>query len=65
LLCLPPEQVMMVAAHNHDLRPPETGIEDRFRGAPTNMPLQKYDFEARAIGTSSQGLWRDADRMGC
>ncbi len=68
LLCLRPEQVMMVAAHNHDLKAAQKlGLKTAFVPRPTEYgPLQKYDFEA-------EGDWnivaRDfveiADRMGC
>src|SRR5947209_639694 len=68
LLCLPPDQVMMVAAHNHDLKAAQAlGLKTAFVPRPTEYgPLQRYDFE-------SKGDWnivaRDfveiADRMGC
>jgi 2-haloacid dehalogenase len=68
LLGLPTEQVMMVAAHNHDLKAAQKlGLKTAFVARPTEYgPLQKYDFEAR-------GDWdivaRDfdevAERMGC
>ncbi len=55
LLCLPPEQVMMVAAHNSDLKAAQKlGLKTAFVARPTEYgPHQKYDFEARATGTSS------------
>src|SRR5437588_598244 len=48
LLGLPPEQVMMVAAHNHDLKAAQKlGLKTAFVPRPTEYgPLQKYDFEA-------------------
>jgi 2-haloacid dehalogenase len=68
LLGLPTGQVMMVAAHNHDLKAAqELGLKTAFVARPTEYgPLQKYDFEAK-------GDWdivaRDfneiAARMGC
>jgi 2-haloacid dehalogenase len=48
LLCLPPEQVMMVAAHNHDLRAAQKlGLKTAFVARPSEYgPLQKYDHKA-------------------
>jgi 2-haloacid dehalogenase len=48
LLCLPPEQVMMVAAHNYDLKNAQKhGLKTAFVARPTEYgPLQKIDFEA-------------------
>jgi len=48
LLCLPPDQVMMVAAHNHDLKAAQKlGLKTAFVARPTEYgPLQKYDFKA-------------------
>jgi 2-haloacid dehalogenase len=48
LLCLPVEQVMMVAAHNHDLRAAQKlGLKTAFVARPTEYgPLQKYDLKA-------------------
>ena len=68
LLCLKPEQVMMVAAHNHDLKAAqELGLRTAFVPRPTEYgPLQKYDFDATGnwdIVASDFG--RIADRMGC
>src|ERR1700675_1883342 len=42
LLCLPPEQVMMVAAHNHDLKAAQKlGLKTAFVARPTEYgPLQ-------------------------
>lgn len=68
LLCLPPEQVMMVAAHNNDLAAAQSfGLKTAFVPRVTEYgPLQDRDFEAT-------GDWdivaRDfneiADRLGC
>jgi len=48
LLCLPPDQVMMVAAHNHDLKAAQKlGLKTAFVARPTEYGLlQKYDFKA-------------------
>jgi 2-haloacid dehalogenase len=48
LLCLPPEQVMMVAAHNHDLRAAQKlGLKTALVARPSEYgPLQKYDLKA-------------------
>ena len=68
LLCLQPEQVMMVAAHNHDLKAAQKlGLKTAFVARPTEYgPLQKYDFEARGdwdiVAKDFGGI---ADRMGC
>ena len=68
LLCLPPEQVMMVAAHNHDLKAAQKlGLKTAFVARPTEYgPLQKYDFEAKGdwdiVAKDFGGI---ADRMGC
>ena len=68
LLCLKPEQVMMVAAHNHDLKAAQKqGLKTAFVARPTEYgPLQKYDFEARGewdvIAKDFGGV---ADKMGC
>ena len=68
LLCLPPEQVMMVAAHNHDLKAAQKlGLKTAFVARPTEYgPLQKYDFEARGdwdIVAKDFGVVAEA--MGC
>src|ERR1700736_4544726 len=49
LLCLPPQQVMMVAAHNNDLKAAQKlGLKTAFVARQTEYgPHQKYDFEAR------------------
>ena len=68
LLCLPPEQVMMVAAHNGDLKAAQTyGLKTAFVARPTEYgPLQKRDFEATGdwdiVAKDFGGI---ADRMGC
>ena len=68
LLGLAPEQVMMVAAHNHDLKAAQKlGLKTAFVARPTEYgPLQKYDFEAKGdwdvIAKDFGGI---ADRMGC
>src|ERR1700730_6586407 len=68
LLCLPPERVMMVAAHNHDLKAAQKlGLKTAFVARPTEYgPLQKHDFEARGdwdiVAKDFGGI---ADKMGC
>ncbi len=68
LLGLPSEQVMMVAAHNHDLKAAQKlGLKTAFVARPTEYgPLQKYDFEARGdwdiVARDFGGV---AERMGC
>jgi 2-haloacid dehalogenase len=68
LLCLAPKQVMMVAAHNHDLNAAQKlGLKTAFVARPTEYgPLQKYDFEAKGewdvIAKDFGGV---ADKMGC
>ena len=68
LLCLPPEQVMMVAAHNHDLKAAQKlGLKTAFVARPTEYgPHQKYDFEAKGnwdiVARDFGGI---ADRLGC
>ena len=68
LLCLPPEQVMMVAAHNNDLKAAQKlGLKTAFVARPTEYgPHQKYDFEARGdwdiVAKDFGGI---ADRLGC
>jgi 2-haloacid dehalogenase len=68
LLCLAPEQVMMVAAHNHDLRAAQKlGLKTAFVARPTEYgPLQKHDFEATGnwdiVAKDFGGI---ADRLGC
>ena len=68
LLCLHPEQVMMVAAHNNDLKAAQKqGLKTAFVARTTEYgPLQKYDFEAKGdwdiVAKDFGGI---ADRMGC
>lgn len=68
LLGLAPEQVMMVAAHNQDLKAAQQlGLKTAFVARPTEYgPLQKYDFEATGnwdiVATDFNGI---ADKMGC
>ena len=68
LLGLQPEQVMMVAAHNHDLKAAQKlGLKTAFVARPTEYgPLQKYDFEATGdwdiVAKDFGGV---AERMGC
>jgi len=68
LLCLKPEQVMMVAAHNHDLKAAQTlGLKTAFVARPTEYgPLQKYDFEATGDwDIVAKDFGAVAERMGC
>ena len=68
LLCLPPEQVMMVAAHNNDLKAAQKlGLKTAFVARPTEYgPLQKYDFEARGEwDVIAKDFGEVADKMGC
>jgi 2-haloacid dehalogenase len=68
LLCLPPEQVMMVAAHNHDLKAAQKlGLKTAFVARPTEYgPLQKYDFEAKGDwDVVAKDFGELAARMGC
>ena len=68
LLCLPPEQVMMVAAHNHDLRAAQKlGLKTAFVARPTEYgPLQKYDLEATGEwDIVAKDFIELAGRMGC
>jgi 2-haloacid dehalogenase len=68
LLCLRPEQVMMVAAHNNDLKAAQShGLKTAFVARPTEYgPLQKRDFEATGdwdiVAKDFGGI---ADRMRC
>src|SRR4030081_1536928 len=68
LLCLPPQQVMMVAAHNNDLKAAQKlGLKTAFVARPTEYgPHQKYDFEARGgwdiVAADFNGI---AGKMGC
>ena len=68
VLCLAPGEVMMVAAHNHDLRAAQKlGLKTAFVARPTEYgPLQKHDFEAKGdwdiVARDFGGI---ADRLGC
>src|SRR5476649_1394695 len=68
LLCLPPERVMMVAAHNSDLKAAQKlGLKTAFVARPAEYgPLQKRDFEADGewdiVAKDFGGI---ADKMGC
>lgn len=68
LLGLAPEQVMMVAAHNGDLKAAQkNGLKTAFVARPTEYgPLQKYDFEATGDWDIVAGDFNGiADKMGC
>jgi 2-haloacid dehalogenase len=68
LLCLSPEQVMMVAAHNHDLKAAQKlGLKTAFVARPTEYgPLQKYDLEAKGDwDIVAKDFGELAKRMGC
>jgi len=68
LLCLKPEQVMMVAAHNHDLKAAQKlGLKTAFVARSTEYgPLQKYDFDATgAWDIVAMDFGGVAERMGC
>jgi len=68
LLCLRPEQVMMVAAHNNDLKAAQKlGLKTAFVPRPTEYgPLQRYDFEAKGDwNIVARDFVEIADRMGC
>ncbi|MES5486193.1 haloacid dehalogenase type II [Bradyrhizobium sp. INPA03-11B] len=68
LLCLPPDQVMMVAAHNYDLKHAQKhGLKTAFVARPTEYgPLQKVDFEATgAWDIVAKDFGEIASRMGC
>ncbi|MGY3615033.1 haloacid dehalogenase type II [Bradyrhizobium sp. USDA 10063] len=68
LLCLPPEQVMMVAAHNGDLKhAQQNGLKTAFVARPTEYgPLQKVDFEATGDwDIVAKDFGAIADRLGC
>ncbi len=68
LLCLQPGEVMMVAAHNYDLKNAQKhGLKTAFVPRPTEYgPLQKVDFEATGdwdmVAKDFGGI---ADRLGC
>ncbi|MDH2381350.1 haloacid dehalogenase type II [Bradyrhizobium sp. CER78] len=68
LLCLPPEQVMMVAAHNYDLKHAQKhGLKTAFVARPTEYgPLQKVDFDATGTwDIVAKDFGEIASRMGC
>ena len=68
LLCLKPEQVMMCAAHNHDLKAAQKlGLKTAFVARPTEYgPLQKYDFEAKGDwDVIGRDFGEVADKLGC
>ena len=68
LLGLPPQQVMMVAAHNNDLKAAQKlGLKTAFVARPTEYgPLQKYDFEAKGDwDIVAKDFDEIAERMGC
>ncbi|PAY06511.1 haloacid dehalogenase type II [Bradyrhizobium sp. UFLA03-84] len=68
LLCLPPEQVMMVAAHNYDLKHAQKhGLKTAFVARPTEYgPLQRVDFEATGSwDIVAKDFGEIASRMGC
>lgn len=68
LLALPPEQVMMVAAHNNDLKAAQDlGLKTAFVARPTEYgPLQSRDFKADGdwdiVAADFNGI---ADQLGC
>ena len=68
MLCLQPAEVMMVAAHNHDLKAAQKqGLKTAFVARPTEYgPLQKYDFEAKGDwDVVAKDFGELASRMGC
>jgi 2-haloacid dehalogenase len=68
LLCLRPEQVMMVAAHNNDLKAAQNhGLMTAFVARPSEYgPLQKVDFEATGNwDVVARDFGEVATRMGC
>jgi 2-haloacid dehalogenase len=68
LLGLKPEQVMMVAAHNGDLKAAQKfGLKTAFVARPTEYgPLQKHDFEATGDwDIVARNFGEVAGRMGC
>ncbi|MBU6462525.1 MAG: haloacid dehalogenase type II [Bradyrhizobium sp.] len=68
LLCLKPEQIMMVAAHNSDLSAArKQGLKTAFVPRPTEYgPLQKRDFKPEGewdiVADNFGGI---ADKLGC
>ncbi|WP_407160362.1 haloacid dehalogenase type II [Bradyrhizobium sp. STM 3557] len=68
LLCLAPSEVMMVAAHNNDLKAAQShGLKTAFVARPTEYgPLQKIDFEATgAWDIIAPDFGSIADKLGC
>ena len=68
LLCMKPEQVMMVAAHNHDLKAAQKlGLKTAFVARPSEYgPLQKYDVAATGDwDIIARDFGSIADRLGC
>jgi 2-haloacid dehalogenase len=68
LLGLAPDHVMMVAAHNGDLKAAQQlGLKTAFVARPTEYgPLQKHDFEATGDwDIVAKDFAEVADRMGC
>ncbi len=68
LLGLPPERVMMVAAHNYDLKAARRlGLRTAFVARPTEYgPLQSRDFKAEGDWDIVAKDFNDlAQRMGC
>jgi len=68
LLGLPVQQVMMVAAHNHDLKAAQKlGLKTAFVARPTEYgPLQKHDFKATGEWDIVAADFGElAGRMGC
>ena len=61
LLCLPPEQVMMVAAHNHDLKAAQKlGLKTAFVARPDRIrPVAEIRPRGQGrLGHRRQGFWR-------
>lgn len=68
LLCLAPEQVMMVAAHNGDLKAAQKlGLKTAFVLRPTEYgPHQKHDLEAKGDwDIIAKDFGEVAGRLGC
>jgi len=68
LLCLAPSEVMMVAAHNYDLKAAQShGLKTAFVARPTEYgPLQTIDFEATSAWDIVAKDFGDvADKLGC
>jgi 2-haloacid dehalogenase len=68
VLALPPEQVMMVAAHNNDLKAARSfALKTAFVARPGEYgPHQKYDFEAKSDWDIVAKDFNElAERMGC